>query len=101
MSNTSGPRRPEAAWMPEYRPMNVVKRHSLAMHPGDSWHLAHWYEAPCEDPAVPEVYNYTDAMSYEPGAEVRFHASTTARQWTLQIYRDGSRPTLMHEAVGL
>ena len=25
---------PGIGWMPEFRPMNVVKRHSLAMHPG-------------------------------------------------------------------
>jgi hypothetical protein len=110
MSNTSGPKppqaasmpsRPESAWMPEYKPMNVVKRHSLVMHPGDAWHLAHWYEAPREDPSVPEVYTYTDAMSYDPGEEVSFHASTTMATWTLQVYRDGNRPTLVHEATGL
>ncbi|WP_218578953.1 N,N-dimethylformamidase beta subunit family domain-containing protein [Vineibacter terrae] len=87
------------ASMPEYKPMNVVKRHSVAMHPGDSWHLAHWYEAPREDPAVPEVYTYTDAISYAPGAEVSFHTSTTAASWTLQVWRDGAAPTLVHEAT--
>jgi hypothetical protein len=100
-SNRSGPPRPEAQWMAEFRPMNVVKRHSLKMHPGDAWHLAHWYEAPREDPAVPEVYTYTDAISYAPGTEVAFHTSTTASRWTLQIYRDGAKPTLVHEAKNL
>src|SRR5882757_10057915 len=101
MSNRSGPDHPGASWMPEYRPMNVVKRHSLAMHPGDSWHLAHWYEAPREDPAVPEVYAYADASSYAPGSEVAFHASTTAPRWTLQVYRDGMTPELVYEAADL
>ncbi|WP_255468897.1 N,N-dimethylformamidase beta subunit family domain-containing protein [Reyranella sp. CPCC 100927] len=89
------------ASMPEYTPMNVVKRHSVAMHPGDNWHLAHWYEAPREDPAVPEVYTYTDAISYAPGSEVAFHSSTTAVQWTIQVWRDGVTPTLVHEATDL
>ena len=92
---------PGIDWMPEFRPMNVVKRHSAVMHPGDAWHLSHWYEAPREDPAVPEVYTYTDAMSYAPGDEVAFHTSTTARSWTLQVYRDGNVPTLVHEAKDL
>ena len=43
---------PGIAWMPEFRPMNVVKRHSGPMHPGDAWHLSHWYEAPREDPIL-------------------------------------------------
>lgn len=94
----SAPKHPGIGWMPEFRPMNVVKRRSLAMHPGDAWHLAHWYEAPREDPAVPEVYTYTDAMSYAPGEEVAFHTSTTAKRWTLQVYRDGNLPALVHEA---
>ena len=92
---------PGIDWMPEFRPMNVVKRHSVVMHPGDAWHLSHWYEAPREDPAVPEVYTYTDAMSYAPGDEVAFHTSTTARSWTLQVYRDGNEPVLVHEARDL
>ena len=101
MANETKPPFAGAAWRPEYRPMNVVKRHSLAMHPGDSWHLAHWYEAPREDPAVPEVYTYTDALSYAPGSTVAFHASTTAARWSLTVYRDGAEPTLVHEAADL
>jgi len=101
MSNESRPKHPAVDWMPEFKPMNVVKRHSLAMHPGDAWHLAHWYEKPREDPSVPEVYTYTDLLSYEPGEEVAFHTSTTARKWTLQVYRDGNVPALVHEAKDL
>jgi hypothetical protein len=69
------------------------------MHADDHWLSAHWYEAPREDPAWLEVYTYTDAISYAPGEEVRFHASSTAPSWTLQIYRDGLRPALVHEAT--
>ncbi|MEQ8813476.1 MAG: hypothetical protein RLO51_29070 [Thalassobaculum sp.] len=86
---------------PEYGPMHVRPRQTTVMHPGEAWHLSHWYEAPREDPAVPEVYTYTDAMSYAPGAEVGFHSSSTAGRWSLEIWRDGARPVLVHEAADL
>ncbi|MBN9550684.1 MAG: hypothetical protein J0H31_17890, partial [Alphaproteobacteria bacterium] len=63
----------------------------------EHWHSNPWYEAPRGDPALPEVYTYTDAMSYDPGDEVVFHSSTTAQHWTLEIYRDGYRPETIHK----
>jgi hypothetical protein len=81
--------------------MNVRPRRSVAMHPDAAWHLAHWYEAPRDDPAYAEVYTYTDAMSYAPGETVQFHTSTTAPRWTLQVWRDGLTPTLVHEQADL
>lgn len=86
---------------PEQGPFNIAPRWSRPMHADDHWLNVHWYEAPREDPALPEVYTYTDAMSYAPGDEVRFHASTTAPSWDLQIYRDGFQPEMVHEAAGL
>ena len=52
-------------------------------------------------PHVPEVYTYTDAISYDPGDEVTFHSSATAKTWRLQIYRDGLEPEMLHEADAL
>jgi hypothetical protein len=52
--------------------MNRRPRRSIPMHADDHWMHVNWYEAPREDPAWPEVYTYTDAMSYVPGDEVRF-----------------------------
>lgn len=86
---------------PEFKPINVHKRRVTAMHPDNAWHLSHWYETPREDPAVPEVYTYTDALSYDPGDEVGFHTSSTAKTWTLQVWRDGARPELVYEAKDL
>jgi hypothetical protein len=83
---------------PELAPMNRGPRRSVAMHADDHWLSRHWYEAPREDPAWPEIYAYTDAMSYAPGDTVRVHASGTAPRWTLQVYRDGGRPALLHRA---
>ncbi len=45
---------------------NIRPRPSVAMHSDNNWHLSHWYEMPREDPESPEVYTYTDAMSYAP-----------------------------------
>ncbi len=92
MSDTGAPARPEVG------PLNIRPRRSIAMHADDHWASTHWYEAPREDPALPEVYTYTDAISYAPGEEVSFHSSTTGRAWSLQVYRDGSRPETVHEA---
>lgn len=62
-----------------------------------SWQAFPWYEAPREDPALPEVHTYTDAMSYDPGDVVSFHTSTTAQFWSLVVYRDGAEPKIVHE----
>lgn len=86
---------------PEFGPMNLRPRRSVPMHADDHWLHVHWYEAPREDPAWPEVYTYTDAMSYWPGDEVKFHASTTAPRWSLQVWRDGLNPQLVHSATDL
>ena len=85
---------------PEFRPMNRRSRGTSVMHPGSDWHLSHWYEAPREDPAVPEVYTYTDDISFAPGEEVAFRSSSTAA-WSLEVYRDGVRPARVHLAENL
>ncbi|MFK4621590.1 hypothetical protein ABIF50_004896 [Bradyrhizobium diazoefficiens] len=71
------------------------------MHADEHWGSQPWYEAPREDPEVPEVYTYTDAMSYDPGGEVAFHSSATAKTWRLQVYRDGLEPEMVHEVDAL
>ena len=86
---------------PETGEHNLRPRNVSVMHPDEAWHLSHWYERPREDPALPEVYVYTDAMSYAPGEEVRFHASCNGATWSLQVWRDGLRPQLVHEAADL
>jgi hypothetical protein len=82
---------------PELGPINIGPRQSGPMHADDHWLSRHWYEAPREDPAWPEIYVYTDSISYAPGDEVQFHASGTAREWSLSIYCDGLKPVLVHE----
>jgi len=59
------------------------------------------YQFPREDPNLPEVFVYTEKMSYDPGETVEFHGSTTAKTWSIQIYRDSHKPQMMNEAFDL
>ena len=83
---------------PDLGPNNIGPQSIVAMHADDNWRNKIWYEAPREDPEWPEVHTYTDAISYDPGQKVTFHGSTTAQNWSLQIYRDGNKPALVHRA---
>jgi hypothetical protein len=85
----------------EHGPTNVRPRRARPLRNDDHWVHDYWYEAPRDDPAVAEVYTYTDAMSYAPGDEVCFHSSTTAATWSLEIYRDGLHPAPVHVAHDL
>ena len=80
---------------------NLGPRISQPMHGDQHWLSRHWYEIPRDDPEWPDVYTYTDAMSYAPGEEIAFHSSTTAPQWGIRIYRDGAEPELIHAADNL
>lgn len=86
---------------PGLGPVNIGPRTIRPMHADDHWLSELWYEAPREDPEWPEVYTYTNDISYDPGAEVRFHGSTTAKSWSIQIWRDGLNPALAHRADDL
>ena len=92
-------------WLPpersEYGPFNRRPRRPVPMHADDHWLHATWYELPRGDPAFPEVYIYSNAMSYAPGEEIRFHVSCSAPTWSLQVYRDGAQPNLVHSADDL
>lgn len=78
------------------RPWAVRKGHA------DEHFLSDYrYQFPREDPELAEVFVYTDRMSYDPGETVEFHGSTTADRWSMQIYRDGHAPEMVHEAFDL
>ena len=57
-----------------------------------------WYDFPREDPAHPEVYTYTDEVSYDPGDEVAFHSSTNAESYSIEIVRDGLIAETVYES---
>lgn len=57
------------------------------------------YIGPARNPAVLEIWGYTDRMSYRPGDTVSLHVSTTADRWDLELGRDGAayEPVLRKE----
>jgi hypothetical protein len=60
-----------------------------------------FYEVPLEDPKYLEIWTYTSKFSYAPGEEVEFHTSTTGKEFSLEIERDGKTPTSVHKVAGL
>ena len=63
--------------------------------------LENFYERASGDPDQLEIWGYTDRLSYEPGDTVRFHVSTTAPTFGLQIIRDGWQPEVVFTRRGL
>ena len=54
----------------ELGPLNIRPRKAWAMSANEHWRSNRWYEAPRNDPSLPEVYTDTDAISHDPGDEV-------------------------------
>lgn len=68
------------------------------------WHNithVHFYEFPTEDPDYLEVWCYTDRLSYAPGETVRFHTSSTAKEYSIEVVRDGASPKVVYRIDGL
>ncbi|MET8752246.1 N,N-dimethylformamidase beta subunit family domain-containing protein [Streptomyces sp. NPDC004667] len=62
--------------------------------PRAAWSIPGWQsERPLNDPAVKEIWCYTDRFSYDPGEQVAVHVHTTADTYDLRIVRDGAEPT--------
>ena len=51
--------------------------------------LDHYYIGPSRDDTVLEIWGYSTEMSYAPGDTVALHVSTTAKEWDLEVGRDG------------
>jgi hypothetical protein len=80
-----------------------LKSDNKCLARGQSYYLTHvhFYESPSEDPAVLEAWCYTDRMSYAPGETVSFHTSTTAKNFSIEVVRDGARPESVYRVDGL
>ncbi|MCR4268717.1 ThuA domain-containing protein [Nitratireductor sp. ZSWI3] len=63
--------------------------------------LGHYYEYPGMDGGRGEIWCYTDAYAYPPGATVRLHVSSTAPTYRLDILRDGAAETAVLTREGL
>lgn len=86
---------------PETGP-HAVKPRAVRRGYADEHFLSDYrYQFPREDRERTEVFVYTDRMSYDPGETVEFRASTTADEWSIQIYRDGFQPEMVHESFKL
>lgn len=89
---------------PTARPDSTVNVGPRLVYPTAGDH--HWqemrpFEAPRGDPAWHEIHVYTDAMSYAAGDTVHFHGSTNAAAWTIEVTRDGLKPTVVHRQEAL
>ena len=62
--------------------------------PGDDGSpvTGHYFETAAADPARPQVWGYTDALSYAPGDTLRLHAMSHAPRIAVTIIRDGLAP---------
>ena len=60
----------------------------------------HYYEVASTEPARPQVWGYTDKISYAPGEILRLHAMSSAAQAKVEIVRDGVVPeTVLSSSV--
>lgn len=57
----------------------------------------HYYEMASEDPSRPQVWGYSDRLSYAPGQTLRLHAMSSATKARLRIERDGLSPVTVLE----
>ncbi|MDR8730109.1 N,N-dimethylformamidase beta subunit family domain-containing protein [Burkholderia pseudomultivorans] len=71
---------------------NLGRSRTFPMLADDVWGDRYWYDAPSDDPEWPDVHTYTDSMTYAPGETVLFRTCTHAKQWSLEIVRDGLKP---------
>ena len=58
-----------------------------------------WYERPTGERL--ELWAYTSQVSYRAGEAVAFHVHTTAREFSVVVYRDGARRTPVFERASL
>ena len=60
-----------------------------------------FYECVDPDPAVLQIWCYSDALSYPPGADVSLHIATTAASYDIDIWRDGVNTHRLYSAKDL
>jgi hypothetical protein len=63
--------------------------------------LTNFYEFPSSDRAEPEVWCYTDQLSYAAGETVAFHVSTSADLYVIEISRDGKQTETVYRSADL
>ena len=58
----------------------------------------HYYEMASPDRSRPQVWGYSDALSYKPGDTLRLHLSATTAKARVTIRRDGLTPQTVFDA---
>ncbi|MGV8986141.1 MAG: N,N-dimethylformamidase beta subunit family domain-containing protein [Cypionkella sp.] len=62
----------------------------------------HYFEVASPDPTRPQVWGYTDRLSYAPGDTLALHAMSSAPKARLEVLRDGLVPeTLIDTEIAL
>ncbi|MDZ4095855.1 MAG: DUF6605 domain-containing protein [Paracoccaceae bacterium] len=70
-----------------------------APHDDGSPVMGHYYQTASNDPARPQVWGYTDALSYGAGDVLRLHVTSNAARVRLVIFKDGLDPRKMLETT--
>ncbi|MBO2462101.1 N,N-dimethylformamidase beta subunit family domain-containing protein [Actinomadura violacea] len=74
----------------------------MTLPPRYAWSIPGWEpERPRNDPAVGEIWCYTDRFGYDPGDEVAVHVHTTADVYDVEVVRDGAAPRTYFRRTGL
>lgn len=75
--------------------------HTPALNAWSSHARAAQIEFPTSDPAILEIWGYTDQLCYSPGDRVCIHVHTTAARYAIEIFRDGLSPKSVYSVGGL
>jgi len=54
--------------------------------------MGHYYEIPSDDPTRPQVWGYTNGLTFAPGEHLALHAIANAPEISMVITRDGATP---------
>ena len=79
----------------------MSKIHNIAREQSFNAIHQNWYEFPSSDPKELEVWSYTSAFTYADGDTVNIHTSTSAKEYCLEIIRDGAKPEVVYRAENL
>lgn len=60
-----------------------------------------YYQCASNDPEVPQLWAYTDSLSYSPCASINLHINTNALEFDVLIYRDGAKRKVVYQRKGV
>ena len=86
---------------PDVPPKNYQPEDTIQFGQWPHWMRTKWAEFPPDDPKELWIWGYTGQLSYEPGDELDLHVNTSAKQYDLEIYRDGAEWELVYKKEGL